>query len=100
MQEPPKEIEITFQEEDRQKAEPFQHGRGCLVATALKRMGHKNVSSALYHHNIDGFTYYCPHTDIHGLHGMPSCAITDGVTGPFYGPEVVGKKITLVLQND
>lgn len=92
----PKEIKITFTEEDRQKAEVFTNGTDCLVATALKRMGHKNMMCYTNHHYVDGYQYICPDTDSDSL-----CYITiDKRThpyGPYYHPQVVGRKATLTL---
>lgn len=100
--EPAKRIDITIQEEDRQKAEPYTDGRGCLVNTALKRMGHKNVHCYLYSHVIDGFTYVSLQTGSDNLHAITMFERRMRPwpeQGPYYHPEVVGKQITLTLQD-
>lgn len=98
--EPAKEIRITFTEEDRLKAEPFTHGQNCLVATALHRMGHKDIWSYVYSHRVDGIMYVCPHTNSTDLHAIPLEVYRYWKEPqPYYGPEVVGKTITLMLQD-
>jgi hypothetical protein len=78
-------LEIT--EEDRQTAGPFGDIENCLVCTALKRMGHTDVSVGCPFAFIGGKMYRAD--------GIESSQLgsTHSRRAPFYKPEVVGKQI-------
>lgn len=92
MKSAPDKFTIVITEKDRQAAGPFRDNHNCLVATALKRRGHKKVSEHVEHVTICKRQYshaICGNEELHRL--------TDNYVAPFYGPGVVGKKIVFTL---
>jgi hypothetical protein len=96
----PNTITVTIQEIDRQCAGHFQYGSGCLIATALKRMGYNHdtpISVCLDYVEIGGIRYN-PNKSIgiralHAINGRDqSNMLADGI---HYREGVVGKVIKL-----
>lgn len=90
----PKFIKVVITEEDRQNAADYIYGNACLVCTALKRSGYKDVQVYAYHVRISG-RYY--NFDF-------GCGLADNISPgisptqkPFYPASVVGKVISATL---
>lgn len=87
-------IEIT--EQDIQTAGPYTDCRGCIIWTALTRMGYKG------HAVSDNFVLFSDRNNIYwgytdgkaGITGEQLC-MKHYSRRPFYNPEVVGKQIVL-----
>lgn len=79
---------VTITEADRKKAGCFTSNCDCLIATAIKRMGAESVSEVVDYCNID------EHLFTHAPIGPEELFRNSSAKNrPFYGPEVVGKKI-------
>lgn len=87
----PETIKIVFTESDRQNAERFTNRCGCLIVTALRRMGFKGKIRELLDRTEIGNQLYT-HTEF----GADRAKTDDSATQkPLYLPAVVGKRITL-----
>lgn len=90
----PEQIEITFTEEDRIKAQHYISCYGCLLATALHRLGYSNVSVRGWGETkINGEQEYTPQswTEIGPL--ITNCYNNPA---PHYPEIVVGKTVILI----
>lgn len=94
MKTPPDKFTATLTEKDRQAAGPFGSCTTCLVATVLRRRGYSNVREAVNSCTINGARF---------SHEVMSPRVVDRLNPPppappFYGPAVVGMKITFTRQ--
>jgi hypothetical protein len=86
------EIKVVITEEDRQRADKFEDGEFCIIATALHRMGHTGVHVTTLDARVDGKFY--KFDEFAGC-DFTSAILDDNPPRPFYGPDVVGKTLTL-----
>ena len=88
----PTTIEITFTEEDRQKADNYMSNT-CLIGTALRRMGLEYGSVGGTTVDIKGKVYRI------GDFGLISHSEINCFNKPHYATSIVDKSITLTLCN-
>lgn len=87
----PDTITVTFTEEDRQTADHYHESCGCLLHTALTRMGFKNVRIGACGDTFIGDNLYEP------VEAFNSSVERDRpIRKPYYKKSVVGKTIHLV----
>lgn len=91
----PQTINVTITEEDRQNADHFCRSGTCILSTALKRMGFRDVMECLDETFIyldGGFAHYKHHPWV-----TQNAHYIGGADKPHYAPEVVGKSLVLTL---
>src|SRR5690242_6171236 len=88
---PPRVIHVTITEEDRQKADSFCSTGGCILATALTRMGYSHFIVGVDDAHIGFIDYEIRHNG-RGWGADESCRLSRKER-PFYSPGVVGKTI-------
>lgn len=89
---PTKIINVVFTEEDRQNAQDYGSNYACLLATALTRMGFKDVCVGSFGDTSIGKCGYAPQE-------LFECDLVrrgHAARAPFYKKSVVGKKLTLI----
>lgn len=91
---PEDEFTLTITEADRQEAGPFVDPFKCLVATALRRKGFKEIAELITNVKVDGLVYL--HEGL-GPRDLFACH-REKTEAPFYKEEIVGKEITFKLK--
>lgn len=86
---------ITITERDRQEAQEFCNNGSCLIATALKRRGFKDVHEAVTYVRIGEADYNHEY-----LGDKELCKIRNRTKAPFYSKRVVGKKIVFTKEEE
>lgn len=90
MKKHPKTITVKFTEEDRRKAARYYDSCGCLLHTALHRMGIRVPSVGGTQLTINGRMYdFESHFEDFEI---------DSNRKPYWKPEVVGMKVKLILR--
>lgn len=85
-----KQITLTFTEEGRQTADAFCDESDCIVATQLLLLGVNKVREHVECCYIDGVKF-----EHEKAGNVFLCCDSNATQKPFYGPEVVGKKLVL-----
>jgi hypothetical protein len=91
----PDTITVVFTEEDRQNADVYTNNVGCLLHTALTRMGYKNHSVGAYgevHINNNTVAYKPATEDAFNIDLVEDDNATER---PYYLPSVVGMTLEL-----
>lgn len=92
MTELPQQIDITIQEEDRQNAGTYKNNDGCLIATALGRMGYNHDAHIMVY---PSWVKIGDQTYLGQMQSNDLCYNPEAGCRPYYGPKVVGKTFTL-----